>query len=116
MVPENVAVDVESEKLGHEQLKNDIRMHLYGLPAISGVLVEETGEKLSFLEAAKRNLLSPSHAYQYLEAQVKNVSAYFVFFAMCFLAICLTGLHRRHHQSEEWGNFVGSRCLHVRFN
>ena len=65
-------MDLEKDRITVEQVKNDHRMHLFGLPSISGVLVEETGEKLSFLEAAKRNLLSPTEAFHYFEAQVSR--------------------------------------------
>ena len=70
VVGEDLVKDVEKGKVSREQLKKDLKIHLIGIPALSGILVEETGEKLSFLEATKRKLLAPSEALTYLEAQV----------------------------------------------
>ncbi|POI22042.1 hypothetical protein CIB84_014213, partial [Bambusicola thoracicus] len=46
-----------------------VRRHLRGADAIAGVLLESSGEKLSFYEAQKRNLLKPEVALALLEAQ-----------------------------------------------
>ncbi|RMB88007.1 hypothetical protein DUI87_35623 [Hirundo rustica rustica] len=46
-----------------------VRRYLKGTDAIAGVLVESTGQKLTFYEALKRNLLRPEVALSLLEAQ-----------------------------------------------
>ncbi|XP_074754371.1 plectin-like isoform X15 [Athene noctua] len=46
-----------------------VRQYLRGTDAIAGVLVESTGQKLSFYDALKRNLLKPEIALSLLEAQ-----------------------------------------------
>ncbi|XP_059706904.1 plectin [Haemorhous mexicanus] len=46
-----------------------VRQYLKGTDAIAGVLVESTGQKLTFYEALKRNLLKPEVALSLLEAQ-----------------------------------------------
>ncbi|XP_075599184.1 plectin isoform X28 [Balearica regulorum gibbericeps] len=46
-----------------------VRQYLKGTDAIAGVLVESTGQKLTFYEALKRNLLKPAIALSLLEAQ-----------------------------------------------
>ncbi|XP_077637589.1 plectin [Lonchura striata] len=46
-----------------------VRQYLKGTDAIAGVLVESTGQKLTFYEALKRNLLKPEVALPLLEAQ-----------------------------------------------
>ncbi|XP_057874617.1 plectin isoform X11 [Melospiza georgiana] len=46
-----------------------VRQYLKGTDAIAGVLVESTGQKLTFYEALKRNLLRPEVALSLLEAQ-----------------------------------------------
>ncbi|XP_039566789.1 plectin [Passer montanus] len=46
-----------------------VRQYLRGTDAIAGVLVESTGQKLTFYEALKRNLLRPEVALSLLEAQ-----------------------------------------------
>ncbi|XP_077032122.1 plectin [Agelaius phoeniceus] len=46
-----------------------VRQYLKGVDAIAGVLVESTGQKLTFYEALKRNLLRPEVALSLLEAQ-----------------------------------------------
>ncbi|XP_066427405.1 plectin [Molothrus aeneus] len=46
-----------------------VRQYLKGMDAIAGVLVESTGQKLTFYEALKRNLLRPEVALSLLEAQ-----------------------------------------------
>ncbi|KAM6350464.1 plectin [Podargus strigoides] len=46
-----------------------VRRYLRGTDAIAGVLVESTGQKLSFYDALKRNLLKPEVALSLLEAQ-----------------------------------------------
>uniref|UniRef100_A0A803WFB1 Plectin n=1 Tax=Ficedula albicollis TaxID=59894 RepID=A0A803WFB1_FICAL len=48
---------------------DSVRQYLKGTDAIAGVLVESTGQKLSFYEALKRNLLKPEVALSLLEAQ-----------------------------------------------
>ncbi|XP_037234777.1 plectin isoform X4 [Falco rusticolus] len=46
-----------------------VRQYLKGTDAIAGVLVESTGQKLTFYDALKRNLLKPEIALSLLEAQ-----------------------------------------------
>uniref|UniRef100_A0A8C4UN90 Plectin n=1 Tax=Falco tinnunculus TaxID=100819 RepID=A0A8C4UN90_FALTI len=46
-----------------------VRQYLKGTDAIAGVLVESTGQKLTFYDALKRNLLKPQIALSLLEAQ-----------------------------------------------
>ncbi|XP_066193789.1 plectin isoform X14 [Sylvia atricapilla] len=46
-----------------------VRQYLKGTDAIAGVLVESTGQKFTFYEALKRNLLKPEVALSLLEAQ-----------------------------------------------
>ncbi|XP_075271448.1 LOW QUALITY PROTEIN: plectin [Opisthocomus hoazin] len=46
-----------------------VRQYLKGTDAIAGVLVESTGQKLTFYDALKRNLLRPEVALSLLEAQ-----------------------------------------------
>ncbi|XP_064910841.1 plectin isoform X36 [Columba livia] len=46
-----------------------VRQYLKGTDAIAGVLVESTGQKLTFYDALKRNLLKPEVALSLLEAQ-----------------------------------------------
>ncbi|KAM6288811.1 LOW QUALITY PROTEIN: plectin [Aegotheles albertisi] len=46
-----------------------VRRYLKGTDAIAGVLVESTGQKLTFYDALKRNLLRPEVALSLLEAQ-----------------------------------------------
>uniref|UniRef100_A0A8D0EWZ2 Epiplakin 1 n=1 Tax=Strix occidentalis caurina TaxID=311401 RepID=A0A8D0EWZ2_STROC len=46
-----------------------VRQYLRGTDAIAGVLVESTGQKLTFYDALKRNLLKPEIALSLLEAQ-----------------------------------------------
>ncbi|XP_068861788.1 plectin-like isoform X8 [Aphelocoma coerulescens] len=46
-----------------------VRQYLKGTDAIAGILVESTGQKLTFYEALKRNLLKPEVALSLLEAQ-----------------------------------------------
>ncbi|XP_064010405.1 plectin [Pogoniulus pusillus] len=46
-----------------------VQRYLKGTDAIAGVLVESTGQKLTFYEALKRNLLKPEVALSLLEAQ-----------------------------------------------
>uniref|UniRef100_A0A669QKT4 Calponin-homology (CH) domain-containing protein n=1 Tax=Phasianus colchicus TaxID=9054 RepID=A0A669QKT4_PHACC len=46
-----------------------VRRYLRGTDAIAGVLVESTGERLSFYEAQRKNLLKPEVALALLEAQ-----------------------------------------------
>ncbi|KFQ16900.1 Plectin, partial [Merops nubicus] len=46
-----------------------VRRYLRGTDAIAGVLVESTGQKLTFYDALKRNLLKPEVALSLLEAQ-----------------------------------------------
>ncbi|KAJ7399742.1 Plectin [Pitangus sulphuratus] len=46
-----------------------VQQYLKGTDAIAGVLVESTGQKLTFYEALKRNLLKPEVALSLLEAQ-----------------------------------------------
>ncbi|XP_056341762.1 plectin isoform X5 [Oenanthe melanoleuca] len=48
---------------------DSVRQYLKGTDAIAGVLVESTGQKLSFYEALKRSLLKPEVALSLLEAQ-----------------------------------------------
>ncbi|XP_030076215.1 LOW QUALITY PROTEIN: plectin [Microcaecilia unicolor] len=48
---------------------DSVKKYLKGTTAIAGVLVEPTGEKLSFYDALKKNLLKPEVAYNLLEAQ-----------------------------------------------
>ncbi|XP_064297971.1 plectin isoform X19 [Phalacrocorax carbo] len=48
---------------------DSVRQYLKGTDAIGGVLVESTGQKLTFYEALKRNLLKPEIALSLLEAQ-----------------------------------------------
>ncbi|XP_066847031.1 plectin isoform X25 [Anser cygnoides] len=46
-----------------------VRQYLKGTDAIAGILVESTGQKLTFYDALKRNLLKPEIALSLLEAQ-----------------------------------------------
>ncbi|XP_054023519.1 plectin [Dryobates pubescens] len=46
-----------------------VQQYLKGTDAIAGILVESTGQKLTFYEALKRNLLKPEVALSLLEAQ-----------------------------------------------
>ncbi|XP_052643922.1 plectin isoform X28 [Harpia harpyja] len=48
---------------------DSVRRYLKGTDAIAGVLVESTGQKLTFYDALKRNLLKPEIALSLLEAQ-----------------------------------------------
>ncbi|KAM9387057.1 plectin [Phaethornis superciliosus] len=46
-----------------------VRRYLKGTDAIAGILVESSGQKLTFYDALKRNLLKPEVALSLLEAQ-----------------------------------------------
>uniref|UniRef100_A0A672TI14 Plectin n=1 Tax=Strigops habroptila TaxID=2489341 RepID=A0A672TI14_STRHB len=46
-----------------------VRQYLKGTDAIAGILVESTGQKFTFYDALKRNLLKPEVALSLLEAQ-----------------------------------------------
>ncbi|XP_067146147.1 plectin [Apteryx mantelli] len=46
-----------------------VRQYLKGTDAIAGILVESTGQKFTFYDALKRNLLKPEIALSLLEAQ-----------------------------------------------
>ncbi|XP_050572890.1 plectin isoform X9 [Cygnus atratus] len=46
-----------------------VRQYLKGTDAIAGILVESTGQKLTFYDALKRNLVKPEIALSLLEAQ-----------------------------------------------
>lgn len=70
VVSEETAAMLEKGTVKQSDVYKQIRKNLEGDEPIGGVLVTNTGEKLSINEANKRGLIMRGTALQFLEAQV----------------------------------------------
>nr|CAB3264935.1 plectin [Phallusia mammillata] len=70
LIQEDVLQQANDGTIPQSQLENELKSNLQGSHPICGVMIENTKEKLSFLEAMNRKYLDSETALNFLEAQV----------------------------------------------